>query len=93
MKAASTPSLIAVAKPAALSEYVITPFEPTALGADIVFGMSVLAKLGGLVRRKPLTEDQLRAREAAALARDQLRSLKTSQRSLHAPPRGPERRH
>jgi hypothetical protein len=43
--------------------------------------MRVLGKIRDLVRRKPLSDDDLRAREEARLVRDQRRTLKMSQRS------------
>jgi hypothetical protein len=40
------------------------------------------AKIRGLFRRKPLTDDRLRALEEAELAADHLRSVKAGSRSL-----------
>jgi hypothetical protein len=46
--------------------------------------VTVLAKIRGLFRRRPLAEDQLRALGEAEFAQDHLRSLKSASRSLGA---------
>jgi len=52
----------------------------------MVFRMTALTKrVSGLLRRKPLTADQLCALEEAGLAKDRLRTLKTDSRSLANP--------
>lgn len=43
--------------------------------------MSALGTIRLLFRRRPLTDDDLRAREEARLVKDQRRTLKLSQRS------------
>lgn len=49
--------------------------------------MSVFGKIGGLFRRKPLTEDEVRTREEAKRVKDEWRFRKQSQR---ADPRLPD---
>jgi hypothetical protein len=44
--------------------------------------MTARAKITGLFRRKPLTEEALRARREAELAKHHLSSLKAASRSL-----------
>jgi hypothetical protein len=47
--------------------------------------MTALTRVRGLFQRKPLTGDQLRAVEEAALAKEQLRDLKANSRSVDNP--------
>jgi len=51
----------------------------------MVFGMTARTNLHGLFRPKPLTVDQLRAREEARVVKEQLRDLKANSRSTLNP--------
>jgi hypothetical protein len=48
----------------------------------LVFGMRVAPTIRGLLRRRPLTDDRIRALQEAELAKDHLRSVKAGSRSL-----------